>query len=146
MPVSARPNNTKLLNTLTVNCQNDLAALTASLQQSITRSLMDSMDEGDSAYVTASNIMDATGMERNRAMLIARTETMNAYRDASTDQYRKYGVQSVKWLSASDDRTCDECLSLDGQIFDIDEIPDVHSGTNIQCRCVQLPVVGDESQ
>ena len=56
-------------------------------------------------------------MERNRAMLIARTETMNAYRDASTDQYRKYGVQSVKWLSACHDRTCDECLSLDGQIL-----------------------------
>jgi SPP1 gp7 family putative phage head morphogenesis protein len=49
-------------------------------------------------------------------------------------------VEKVEWLSATeDDRVCDECEALNGQIFDIDSVPEIPVHPN--CRCCTAPVV-----
>lgn len=41
-------------------------------------------------------------------------------------------VKKVKWNAEHDHRTCGVCDELDGQIFDIDEVPDKQ---HYNCRC-----------
>lgn len=126
---------------LEVSVRNDIASLTADMQQVITRELIDGISAGEGARDLTRRLQDATGMERNRADIIARTETMEAFRQSSTDQYGRYGITEEEWLTAHDDRVCDECAALDGKKFPIGEAPRVHGGTNARCRCILLPVI-----
>ena len=77
----------------------------------------------------------------DRAMLIARTEEMRAYRFASLAQYKKSGVvTAVKRMCAHDDRTCLACLADEGQEYSPDlGIPDHPRG-----RCFAIPVVTNQ--
>ena len=46
------------------------------------------------------------------------------------------GVKKVEWVSRKDSRVCPDCQDLDGQIFDIDDVPAKHWA----CRCYLRPV------
>ena len=52
------------------------------------------------------------------------------------DVYEDLGVEKVKWVAEDDEKTCDECRALDGEVFDIDDVPDKHHN----CRCYLIPV------
>lgn len=57
--------------------------------------------------------------------------------DAVIRALMDYGVEMVQWQTADDERVCNECNALDGQIFRITEIPPKpHWG----CRCRFRPV------
>ncbi|MFA5313037.1 MAG: minor capsid protein [Methanomassiliicoccales archaeon] len=124
-----------------INVQNNIDSLSADVKKKLTASIIDGMKEGEGPRVIAKRISEEIGMERSRAQLIARTETMNAYRSGSSAQYEKYGIQEEKWLTAHDDRTCDECAAHDGAVYPVGQRPRVHGGTDIQCRCIGLPVI-----
>ena len=51
--------------------------------------------------------------------------------------YRDLGVSKVKWVAEHDFRTCGDCKELDGEIFDLDKVPDKQ---HINCRCYLIPV------
>ena len=56
---------------------------------------------------------------------------------AVVQAFKDYGVEMVEWISERDDRVCNECFALNGQLFPIDEIPrKPHWG----CRCHWKPV------
>ena len=57
--------------------------------------------------------------------------------DATITEYRKSGIKEVMWKSEHDDRVCDECEELDGEIFEIDAVPDK---PHYNCRCWLEPV------
>ena len=136
------PISKTLMDTLTVNVKNNIASLTADAQKKVTQALIDGANEGKGMKAMAKDISEATGMERNRASLIARTETMRANVSTSVDRFKQLGVQKVEWLVADDDRLCDECSDLDGEVFDIDDHPDCP--LHPQCRCVLIPHVEEE--
>lgn len=51
--------------------------------------------------------------------------------------YQDYGVEMVEWISEKDNRVCNECYALNGQVFPITETPrKPHWG----CRCRLRPV------
>lgn len=51
---------------------------------------------------------------------------------AAIKAFEDAGAEMVKWITQRDERVCNECHALDGQIFRIDEIPrKPHWG----CRC-----------
>lgn len=51
---------------------------------------------------------------------------------AAVKAFKDAGVEMVEWITQHDERVCNECYALDGQIFRIDEIPrKPHWG----CRC-----------
>lgn len=53
--------------------------------------------------------------------------------------FKDADIKKVMWMTERDERVCDECGPLDGEIFDIDKIPPKpHWG----CRCVLIPVKG----
>jgi SPP1 gp7 family putative phage head morphogenesis protein len=129
--------------TVEINVKNTIGSLSADVQKKLTSTILDGMKEGNGPRVIAKSISENIGMERSRAELIARDQTMKAYRESSTAQYDRHGIKEEKWLTAHDDRTCDECAALDGTVYPIGERPHVHGGTDIQCRCVGLPVIPD---
>lgn len=54
---------------------------------------------------------------------------------ALIEAYKDNGVVKVKWVSQKDDKVCEECDNLDGQVFDIDDLPPKHR----HCRCYIVP-------
>ena len=139
------PISKTLMDTLTVGVKNNIQSLTSDAQKKVTQALIDGANEGKGMKAMARDISDATGMERNRASVIARTETMRANVSTSVDRFKQLGVQKVEWLVADDDRLCDDCSDLDGQVFDIDDHPDCPLHPN--CRCVLIPHIeeGEEA-
>lgn len=49
------------------------------------------------------------------------------------EAFKDNGVKLVRWRAEHDDRTCDVCEELDGNIFPIDKVPDK---PHLNCRCV----------
>ena len=51
--------------------------------------------------------------------------------------FRDAGVEEVMWNSEHDERVCEDCEDLDGQIFPIELVPDK---PHPNCRCWLTPV------
>lgn len=134
-----RPITPQLRDSLIVNVESQIDSLTADTKARVTNALIESVNNGEGARDSARRISDATMMPRNRAMLIARTETMRAYNKVNQDQFKKYGVAKVQWLAAKDERVCDVCGAYDGQQYPVDDHPDIPA--HPQCRCILTPVV-----
>lgn len=102
------------------------------------RLLLAGLSSGSHPSVVAGWIEDALGWPRNRALLIARTEMLGAYRIAATATYRANAdvLDGWVWLATDDARTCAFCLSMNGTLHPLDE--DM-SGTHPNCRCTQQP-------
>lgn len=71
------------------------------------------------------------------------TQQIGQYADNSVfyarlEAFRQAGVRKVMWVIQDDDRVCEECETLNGQIFDIDAVPPPpHWG----CRCSLAPIM-----
>lgn len=78
----------------------------------------------------------ATGMARS--IMIARTEMLRAYRQASGRNYQANSdvVREWVWISAGERRTCAACLALHGTVHPITEIMSSHPN----CRCSMGPL------
>lgn len=78
-------------------------------------------------------------LSRDRALLIARTETLRSYRLAQNTQYRQNRsvVSGWRWLCARNPRTCIACLAMDGTVHELDETMGSHPG----CRCTSVPIL-----
>lgn len=134
-----RPISPQLRDALTINVQNQIESLTASAKAKVTIALIEGVNAGEGVKVMAKRVSDATGMERNRAALIARTETMRAHNQVNEDQFKKYGVAEVEWLAALDERTCDVCGAQHGKRYPTNDHPEIPAHPN--CRCILIPVV-----
>jgi SPP1 gp7 family putative phage head morphogenesis protein len=72
-----------------------------------------------------------------KVLRIARTEQLNVFRAASLENYKRFGIGQWEWLAQPD--ACEECLSENGSIHDVDDIMDTHPS----CRCCELPVIAE---
>lgn len=105
-------------------------------------------------------------LQTTRAEVLARTEVINSYSDATLDRYERAGADGVtvsgEFATAEDNRVCPICKSIAGAEYATDKMrsatfeyeaaedeapslggvypvkPPVHP----QCRCAILPVVG----
>lgn len=121
----------------------NLTSLSADLQSRIAVILSDGFSAGKSMKDIQKDIQAATDIISSRAEKIARTEIMNAVNESAKGRYKLSGVEKVEWLTAQDDRVCHICLPLDGQIFDIDDLPEGGPPAHVNCRCTTLPVLED---
>ena len=108
--------------------------------EGLTQALLKGMALGWNPRKTALRMADGLADGLNKALTIARTETMRAYRMATVEGYRESNVVSgFRRLAAKDGRTCLACLMSDGETFDLaDDLTDHPNG-----RCVAVPILAD---
>ena len=72
-----------------------------------------------------------------RAKNIARTETVKIANLGSIKRYKDNDIEKYQWLAAVSDRTCDICMGLDGNVYNVGEgkLPPAH----VACRCSTIP-------
>jgi len=90
---------------------------------------------------TAELVRVAGGMPLARALVITRTETNRAYREATRLQYANNSqvVKGYRRMCAKDDVTCLACIALDGELYALDEPLNEHPNG----RCALVPEVLD---
>ncbi len=137
------PADRKVIEVLRDRNYDALKGMTDEMAKKLKDTLTDSVIYNKSIHATAKEISESLNIGRSRAETIARTETMYAFNVASKTQYDRYGVEEVEWLTAYDERVCDECGPLNGKKFKRDEAPDCPLHPN--CRCVLLPVIEEVS-
>lgn len=132
----------KLLATRTFE---QLKGVTAQMSQEMGRVLADGIIRGDGPSTIAREMFRRVdGINRKRALVIARTEVIHAHAEGQLDGLQALGGErvtaEVEWSTAGDDRVCDQCASLEGTTYTLEEargmIP-VHPN----CRCAWLPVI-----
>ena len=74
-----------------------------------------------------------------RSMLIVRTEVTRMANLGTEKYYKENGVTKETWIASFGDRTCVECSSLNGQIFEIGNHPEIP--LHPMCRCTLAPFV-----
>ncbi len=115
----------------------------AEAAQNVTQALINGLTLGDNPRTIAPQVMQALDIPRWRALTIARTEMLRAYRSANLETFRANSdvVKQWRWTAAHDARTCAACLAMDGQLFDLD----TDMGTHPNCRCVMAPITNSWS-
>lgn len=100
--------------------------------------LIDSVSLGRNPYQTARLMRDSMDGNFKRAVLIARTETIQVFRETSIMQMTESNVvKEWEWLIENDDITCEFCLSQSGKRFPLTEGFFSHP----RCRCAPVPIV-----
>jgi SPP1 gp7 family putative phage head morphogenesis protein len=111
------------------------------LRAQIEKSVIDSVVVGNSKDRAVKEIRQRFGVGFNDADRIVRTEVQRVLNDGQRQTYKDRGYSQVKWITADDDRLCDECEPLDNKVFDIDDAPSV---VHPNCRCTFIPVLDKE--
>jgi len=74
-----------------------------------------------------------------RAAMIARTETNKLSSAIAAQEMRYYGITQWQWNSIREDNTCEFCLDMHGQIFNLDdEMPPDAAHPNCACYCTYV--------
>ena len=79
----------------------------------------------------------ATGIPLSEALTISRTEINRTHREATRLNYAANSdiVQGYRRLASKDDKTCMDCIALDGTTYENNEPLDAHPN----CRCTMVP-------
>lgn len=107
------------------------------------RELVRGVTAGSNPRVTARRIVDRAGEGFSggltRALTVARTETVDAYRSAAALGQAQHTdvLAGWMWLASLSSRTCPACLGMHGEVFPLDE-PGPLGHQN--CRCGRMPV------
>jgi len=102
------------------------------------RTLVQGLALGWHPEKTAREMARALAGGLQRAMVVARTEQIRAYRSGSLQAYQESGVViGHKRLTAHDSRVCAACLADEGHVYGLDEMMWSHP----QCRCTSVPVL-----
>lgn len=75
----------------------------------------------------------------NKALTIARTEQLRAYRGASIENYRANDdiIEGWVWMATPSVRTCPVCWALHGSVHGLGE----EFGSHVNCRCRPVPLI-----
>ena len=141
----------------------ELKGITAAMDSQISRVLSQAMADGDGPLKIARKLIatidgkgtavsklaikDSLGRfipAQRRAQTMARTEMIRAHHQATIQEYENWGVEGIKvkaeWSTAGDDRVCQQCSALEGNVYSLEEIrPMIPLHPN--CRCIALPLL-----
>jgi SPP1 gp7 family putative phage head morphogenesis protein len=114
-----------------------IAGLAPQAQEAVGNALASGLAQGKNPRAVARMMRDALGGNLTRALTIARTETLRAYREASREVYLENSdvLMGQQWIAALDSRSCPACIALHGQVFPLEEVMPAHPN----CRCTTAP-------
>lgn len=142
--VIQKPIHQRKLDVLFRRNYSELDGLNDEMARRLTRELANGLSEGLNPRDMARNISGEMSVAKNRATLIARSETVRAHSQASIERYREMGIEEVglepevELATATDQRVCQQCAEAAQQgPWDLDEFegsefqPPIHPN----CRC-----------
>jgi len=108
------------------------------VQERLVNTLIQGVTQGWNPKKTAKLMKNDLAQGLEKALVIARTETMRAYRTANAAQMKASGVvEGQMRMCAHTSATCAACLADEGTVYPIDEpLPEHPRG-----RCVGVPVL-----
>ena len=110
---------------------------TTTLQQ-LRETLAEGIMQGESIPKLTDRVSEVFKVAKGaRAEAIARTETLEAFRNGQILTWKKVGYKLVEWWTAEDERVCPECMPRHGKRYLLDGIPERH----VNCRCALIAVV-----
>lgn len=92
----------------------------------------------------AARIQERSDVSESRAELIARDQTLRLNRQVTGARQQSAGVSSFQWSTSQDERVRDTHAALEGRVFPWSSPPVEFN--DIQCRCVQLPMLPDSEE
>jgi SPP1 gp7 family putative phage head morphogenesis protein len=140
---------------------NELKGVTDAMDAAISRILAQGIADGDGPRLLARKIVATINGEKlgelgltdklgryispkRRAEMIARTEIIRSFADATLNEYRNWGVLGLstkaEWVSAADSRVCPRCLEMEGKVFTLDEAAGMIP-LHPMCRCIWIPFI-----
>jgi len=119
--------------------------VTATTKEFVADTLTKGLEAGDSTATIASALREGAAFSKERATLIARTETTGAFAGAPTESLAALGKAEGRrftktWSTALDDRVRDEHVALEGETVDVDAVFSNGLGfpQEPNCRCTLL--------
>lgn len=121
----------------------DLKGVTDAMSQQLSRHLANGLVQGSGPLAIAREMSKSIGaLSRNRAEVIARTETIAAHAEGQLDAFERLGVEQVgieaEWQTAGDERVCPLCNPLDGVVMPVKEARGLIP-RHPNCRCSWSP-------
>ena len=116
------------------------------LSEQIGAQLAQGILTGKGSRVLAANIQKLTGQSAYNCLRLMRTELRRVQTAAAEQSMRDNGVRQYKFMVENAINPCDECLNLDGHVYDLDELapgktaPPIHPN----CHCATAPYVDEE--
>lgn len=103
-----------------------LKGFTDAMAQQTNFILAQGIADGHGARTIAKQMTEKiSGLTKQRAHAIARTEVINAHANGQLDTFQQLGVEELgvkaEWVTAGDDRVCPDCFAQEAQIFTIEE-------------------------
>ena len=139
----SNPVRIERLKTLASRTLTDLKNVESATATQIKRELTAGLVRGESPRTVARMVnknIDTIG--KNRALVIARTETIRAHADGQLDAMQELGVDEVgvmaEWSTAGDDLVCGLCQALEAVVMTIKEAEGIIP-RHPNCRCVWIP-------
>lgn len=101
------------------------------------------LQEGSRFHSMTQEIQQRFGITRRRAKLIARDQTSKLNASLTKLRQQELGVEEYVWQTAGDERVRPSHRAHDGKKFRWDNPPKDtgHPSTDINCRCVAVPVL-----
>lgn len=131
------------LNLIGTRAFTQLKGITAEMDKEMTRILTNGLASGHGAKKIARDMTKAiSGLEKKRALVIARTEIVYAHNEGQLDSFEAMNVQNVgvmaEWSTAGDDLVCPLCSPLDGVVLTVREARGIIP-RHPNCRCAWIP-------
>ena len=140
--------------------ENLIAGAADDIHAEIQRELALGIDQGESTEALAKRLRAKfSAIGRERGQRIAITETASAFGHGRQVSMREAGITRKKWLTSGNRNTREEHAAANGQIVGIDEPfavggealmhpgdPNGSPWNVINCRCVAVPVAGEEEE
>lgn len=123
---------------------------TDNLSKEIRQITFNAIRNGDGITETTKLIRERTGVSKSRAQLIARTETNQAYSEASlaeTDRASEELGEQIdsRWITARDSRVRHSHAAVHGVVMDSKRARSIKSTSGYNCRCSLIPVIDGAS-
>jgi SPP1 gp7 family putative phage head morphogenesis protein len=111
--------------------------------ESVRNKILEGIALGYNPRKTASQIRQSFGSNAARALTVTRTATLNAYREATRETYKRNSriVKGWIWYASLSRRTCVVCWSMHGTKHSVEQTLDSHPN----CRCTMLPYLNENS-
>ncbi|STO60119.1 phage Mu protein gp30-like protein [Canicola haemoglobinophilus] len=113
------------------------------VQTAVTQSVMTGKLNAD----LAKEIRQIGNVTESRARLIARDQSSKLNATLTQVRYQDVGIKKYRWSTSGDERVRTSHAENDGKIFSYDDPPETgHPGHEINCRCVQIPVLDEKAE